>query len=167
MIELFSKVHFHFTNSLLGDNKLTVFIDKSCEPVGFIKDLISFTDSLVDFKIKIVKKRKSAEIKFFEEIVIEDNPSYLGLAVPNNKSWNLYVSKYTGERKQWIYAHEFGHALGLEHPFDDRDGDYWMSTNSWESVTTEDTVMSYRYVPSNNWFYRQADIDTITGIWND
>jgi hypothetical protein len=47
----------------------------------------------------------------------------------------------------------------MEHPFDDSDGDVFYDE------TTNDTVMSYNYQPSSYWWFRQADIDTITGMW--
>ncbi len=160
MFELFYEPYYNFTSQFLQDNKINVFIHKSCEPVEFIKDLISFTDSLLDFSFKIVKKRKNAEIVFSEQNLVYDTPEYLGIAIPNYDRWNLIIRKSAGVYKNWVYAHEFGHALGMEHPFDDTDGDVWYNS------TTNDTLMSYEYRSSRNWFYRQADIDTITGIWN-
>ena len=160
MFELLSEPYYNFTSQFLQDNQINVFIHKSCEPVGFIKDLISFTDSLVDFKFKIVKKRKNAEITFSEQEVVYGIPEYLGIAIPNYNRWDLIIKKSAGIYKHWVYAHELGHALGMEHPFDSKDGDVW------DYSTTDDTLMSYDYRPSYNWFFRQADIDTITGIWN-
>lgn len=160
MLELSYEPFYNFTSQFLLDGKINVFIDKSCEPVRFIKDLISFTDSLVDFKFKIVKKIKKAEITFSEQDVVYDNPNYMGFALQNTNRWDLIIKKDAGIYKHWAYTHELGHALGLEHPFDAYDGDVWNNT------TTDDTIMSYRYLLSSSWFFRQADIDTITGIWN-
>ena len=46
------------------------------------------------------------------------------------------------ERSVWkkIFIHEFGHLLGLEHPWDKDDGD-WAVSNS--KVRTVDTIMGY------------------------
>ena len=44
----------------------------------------------------------------------------------------------------YVFNHELLHVLGLEHTFDDSDGDFYLSTDPLLSATPEQTVMSYR-----------------------
>jgi len=164
MIELTSHPHYNFTQPILDDGIVKTFIHKTCEPKAFIGKMLSYVENLINIDFKIVKRQKHAELKFFETKLVKDNPDYLGLAVPyyspTGNKWNLYVKSFTGvESKKWIYLHEFGHFLGMEHPFNERDGDVWQDSS------TDDTIMSYDYRPSSRWWFRQADIDTITGMW--
>jgi hypothetical protein len=164
MIELISQSYYDFTNSIFIDGTVTTFIHKSCGQKAFIRNMLSYAENLIGIDFKLVKKAKKAELKFYETPVVADNPEYLGLAVPyyspTGNKWNLYVKSYTGAYpKQWVYLHEFGHFIGMEHPFDDTDGDVWYGES------TNDTVMSYNYQSSPYWWFRQADVDTITGMW--
>jgi hypothetical protein len=163
MYELFSESYYGFTYPIFSDGTVTAFIHKSCEPKAFIKSMLSFTENLIGIDFKLVKKGKNAELKFYEIPVIANEPTYLGLAFPYTSrvgnTWNLYVKSDTSYSKEWIYLHEFGHFLGMEHPFDDNDNDVWYGES------TNDTVMSYNYQPSSYWWFRQVDIDTITGMW--
>jgi hypothetical protein len=42
---------------------------------------------------------------------------------------------------------------------------YLSDGDVWYGESTNDTVMSYNYQPSPYWWFRQADVDTITGMW--
>ena len=164
MDELISPAAFNFTQPILEDGIVKTFIHKTCEPQRFVRNMLSHTGDLIDVDFKIVKKQRHAELKFYERTLIGDKPTYLGLASPyispTGNKWNLYVKSFIGvESKKWVYLHEFGHFLGMEHPFNEKDGDVWQDSS------TDDTVMSYNYRPSSRWWFRQADIDTITGMW--
>ncbi len=73
--------------------------------------------------------------------------------------WNIHVKTFTSDFARVLALHEVGHSLGLEHPFDERDGDVWKDT------TYDDTIMSY--TPSGNTIldYRRADWDALTGLY--
>ena len=70
--------------------------------------------------------------------------------------------------RHYILLHEFGHALGLEHPFDARDGDVLNGiTDPWHSAHPEDTVMAYRDPSSGTWpdFFTHNDINALISAW--
>ena len=80
-------------------------------------------------------------------------------SVTESTYWMIHVKEFTSNFSRVLALHEVGHALGLEHPFDDRDGDVWNNT------TYDDTIMSYS--PSGNTIldYRPADWDALTGLY--
>ena len=61
-----------------------------------------------------------------------------------------------------------GSPLGLEHPFEDRDGDVFNGNNDpWSSAYPEDTVMAYRSPLNGIWpdFFSDNDIDALIEVW--
>ena len=58
-----------------------------------------------------------------------------------------------------VFNHELLHALGLEHPFDDTDGDFYL-VETRKGATTDETVMSY-IVPENLYTRRTLVLQTI------
>ena len=66
----------------------------------------------------------------------------------------------------YVFNHELLHVLGLEHTFDDSDGDFYLSTDPNLSATPEETVMSYRTpiseYPSD---ITEADYTALETIW--
>lgn len=155
MKELISLDHYQYTSHFLDDNILTVYVDK---PTRFTRNMLATTDEMVSFDIKVLKKPKHAEVVFYEKKSIPEPYGYAsGLCIPTEKGYTILVKKIANDKK-WIYLHEWGHALGLEHPFDDMDGDLW------EDTDTNDTVMSYNWI-SPVWAFTPADVDTITGLY--
>lgn len=160
----------NFSKTLASDGVLTVYIDKSCKPRKFIKKIVRKTDELLNIKFNFVKTSQEAEIYFTTAQTIWNNPKILGLAEPlvAQNQWKVTIKQNIYGYTRWAYIHEFGHTLGMEHPFDKIDDDYW------ENTTTNDTVMSYNYASPTRvgkgimkgWFFRQADKDAITGVWN-
>ena len=67
-----------------------------------------------------------------------------------------------------LFLHELGHVLGLEHPFDNSDGDCLGSTDPWghRSAHTGHTLMAYKDPPGNvRTFFTELDILALQEIW--
>jgi len=142
--------------SLLDDNVLKVYVDN---PTRFTRNMIATTDEMVSFDIKVLKKPKHAEVAFYELNAMPEPYGYAsGLCIPTEKGYTILIKKRSDDKK-YVYLHEWGHALGLEHPHDDRDGDIWYDTD------TNDTVMSYNWISPVRAF-TPTDVDTITGLYS-
>jgi len=132
------------------------------------------------------RSRADIEIFFDSEINLDDDGLTLGLAASNFNStgapsgsktrwWDIFLNapELIGNPSLLRYAllHELGHALGLEHPFDNSDGDVYLSANWQSSATPEQTVMSYRTPSGGNsaWpiWYTHNDLTALRAIWGD
>ena len=67
----------------------------------------------------------------------------------------------------YVFNHELLHALGLEHTFDDSDGDYYLSIDPQLGATPEDTAMSYRLPDSLSYSddITESDYNALIQIW--
>lgn len=157
-----------WTKSMVNDNILNVYIDKSMGGMtDYVTQMIQSTDWMLGVDFKIVNKKKNADIRFYQQPwFINNDPGISGIARYEETHWDITIRKtHSNEMKKWITIHEFGHTLGLEHPFSSYDGDYYVSTNPYRSATTKDTIMAYDtegFYPSK---WRTADYDALTGMW--
>ena len=70
--------------------------------------------------------------------------------------------------RQYVNVHEWGHSLGLEHPFEAGDGDiYDKNTYPQTSAFPEQTVMAYRSSESVDWpdFFTTSDLNALVEVW--
>jgi len=119
---------------------------------------LSKISSRIDIQFTQVFSSDLADISLYFDTGIEiDNTGglTLGLTVfyydpESDRRWiDIYfnspsLNNYSTELQAYVFNHEFLHALGLEHPFDNSDGDFYLSIDPEFSATPEQTVMSYR-----------------------
>ena len=144
----------------------------------FLKTSIQRLDSIVDVDFSVSTDQSKGDIDFYfdQEINVKSaGGTILGLALSNSSAsrggwWetilnapafgnNLDYLKYAG-------LHELGHCLGLEHPFESSDGDFYGSTNPYSSAYPEQTVMAYRFPASGSWptFYSDSDLEALVTL---
>tara|TARA_B100001964_G_scaffold165462_1_gene181688 strand:- start:484 stop:1776 length:1293 start_codon:yes stop_codon:yes gene_type:complete len=143
----------------------------------FFKDIVSGLDELLDLDFRFTSNPNSSDINLYYDTEIGlDGGETLGLASSSSKGgrnwWELFLNipafEYDQNHLRYALIHEFGHSLGLEHPFDDSDGDAVDGiTDPWRSVYPEDTVMAYRNPLGKNWpnAYTSNDLEALISIW--
>ena len=143
----------------------------------FYRSTVARLDSLIDLDFVTVSSQAQGEVNLFldKEIVVDSGGTTLGIALSNSSNrrnwWELVLNgpalSNQPDYLRYALIHELGHALGLEHPFDNSDGDVFVSANSGASAFPEETVMAYRQPLSGSWptWYADADIEAMVQLW--
>ena len=131
---------------------------------SYIQNFYSDLNNRLDINFLFTSNQSTADISIFLDTEIDigsEDGVTLGLAVSNyNNSngyyWELFLNRpgFGDDTNYFRYAliHEICHSLGLEHPFEDGDGDVVDGiTDPWNSLYPEDTVMAYRNPSSGSW----------------
>ena len=154
----------------------SVSIDQADQ--DYIKGVVSDLDQRLDLDFRFVINQADSDLAFYYDTEIDfgDSGVTLGVAISNSDasgdSWELFLNTpaFLNDQAYLRYAliHELGHSLGLEHPFDNTDGDAVDGiTNPWNSVYPEDTVMAYRNPLTGSWpqAYTNNDWAALSEIW--
>jgi hypothetical protein len=145
---------------------------------SFIFGSLSRLDSLIGLNFRFINNPLNADINFYVDSSIDlgiGGTTY-GITFNNNvagRRWSEILingnalSSQANEFKYYTVLHEFGHAFGLEHPFDNSDGDYYGSTNPLASAFANDTLMAYRPPQSGTWptWYTGNDTQALLQVW--
>ena len=143
------------------------------EEVALGNSLIKKVDRYIGLDFFQVGKREDADLII------------LAVCVPDTDLEGIVTESYDGTQyimtlngcnspfsdrnpPETLFLHELGHALGLEHPFDNTDGDCIGSTDPWSngSAHTGHTLMAYRNPPGKvKTFFTELDIAALQVIW--
>ena len=135
--------------------------------------LIQATDRLISLDFRQVRRAKDADLVI------------VGYCDPNDRKEGAVTQNATGtqaimilngcrgiatgaEDPIWLFLHEFGHALGLEHPFADSDGDCLYDNQPFSAASAHAgvTVMAYKPRPGGPpRFFTAYDIAVLQRIW--
>ena len=140
------------------------------EEIDKANELISRLNSYIELKLNEVPSRREADLVIIG--VCEDS-NITGLVADNEFGDQYYlllngcngVLDVEGE-PVLLFLHELGHAMGLEHPFDDSDGDCLHSDTPWRTESTDAsvTVMAYKSSAEPVGFFTDLDLATLQSI---
>ena len=141
----------------------------------YFNAMVRRLDRIIDLDFTQVDNPLSADVDLYydTEIDLGGGGITLGLATTSGVGgWELYLNYPALDNdepyRRYALIHEFGHSLGLEHPFEARDGDVFNgSTDPWSSAHPEDTVMAYRSPRSESWpeFFSDNDLNALIEVW--
>ena len=137
------------------------------------RSLIDSTDKLIDLDFNEVKERDQADLLIVGYCNQSDRKEG---AITQSASGAQYVMILNGCRgvangvidPAWLFLHEFGHALGLEHPFSDIDGDCLFDNKPFSPRSADSglTVMAYKQgVKGPPSFFTAYDLSVLRRIW--
>ena len=144
----------------------------------YLRQTVDRLDALIDLDFSWAPTPASADVTVYvdSEINLGDSSGVtLGISLdnttPQRKFWELVVNgpELADDPNYFRYAliHEFGHSIGLKHPFDNSSGSVFVSTNPSASAYPEESVLAYRKPLSGTWptWYSDNDIEALVSIW--
>ena len=140
------------------------------EEIDTANELISRLNTYIDLKLNEVSSRREADLVI---IGVCEDTNITGMVADNEfgDQYYLLLNGCNGVldvegQPVLLFLHELGHALGLEHPFDDSDGDCLHSDEPWSKKSTDAsvTVMAYKSTEKPIGFFTDLDLATLQSI---
>ena len=141
------------------------------EEIDKANELIARLNDYIDLKLNEVPSRREADLVIIG--VCKKDTNTTGLVADNEFGDQAYlllngcngVLEVEGQ-PVLLFLHELGHALGLEHPFDDSDGDCLHADEPWSEKSTDAsvTVMAYKSSKEPVGFFTELDLATLQSI---
>jgi hypothetical protein len=141
---------------------------------AWMRDQIRLIDSALGINFRFVSSstESNLDIYYDESISLSSDRTTLGIALANDngrQSWwelMLNASALAGNPNgfRYTFLHELGHVLGLEHPFDNSDGD--AEGQRFGQPDPDATLMSYTR-PPEGWpgSYPMLDWAALATVW--
>ena len=140
----------------------------------WMREQIRLIDNALGLNFRFVSSsaESNLDIYYDESISLSSDRTTLGIALANDngrQSWwelMLNASALAGNPNgfRYTFLHELGHVLGLEHPFDNSDGD--AEGQRFGQPDAAATLMSYTR-PQEGWpgSYRMLDWAALANVW--
>ena len=182
------KIYLHLTGASVSVAVGTQYFQE-ISPLPFPEHLVQHLheqlhriSSNANVSFQIVFEQHLADIAFFydSQLDVGDGPggTTLGITLNHhdiilNRRWieiflnGSELDNSSFDLQAYVINHELLHSLGFEHTFDDRDGDYYLSTDPLLSATPGETTMSYRS-PETGVYptdLSEADYMALIDIW--
>lgn len=159
-----------------GESHILNAVPMPAKDVAIAKGLLEKVNKSISLNFVPEKPESKADVQIYTVCETRYNHDY-GIVTTNkagditimllNTCSDLY-KKQTGSFHV-IFLHEFGHVLGLEHPFDVSDGDCMISEKPFGrgSPHRGQTLMAYENAPKPEpiEFYTAIDLETLREIW--
>ena len=140
---------------------------------AYFDEMVGRLNNIIDLDFRRSNSAFEADVDLYYDTEIEFGGSKtLGFAASNDDGWELFLNypelEFDEAFRRYVLIHEFGHSLGLEHPFEQEDGDLFNGiTDPLLSAYPEDTVMAYRNPSSGQWpdFFTDNDLNALVEVW--
>jgi len=161
-------LHSVFNLELLETVRTDPFYAEEIE-VG--KSIINRLNGLIDLELHEVSSRRLADLVILGVCIADTGTE--GILTTNFFDDQYYVVLNgcngvleTEGAPELLFLHELGHALGLEHPFDDSDGDCLFSNKPWSKSAPDASisVMAYKAPKTPVEFFTDLDLATLQSI---